>query len=52
MGLLFDVTSNAQHHLVEHTLDVCIAACLLAAIYTVPVPNADATDDGSTQRSR
>lgn len=36
------------HHLIEHFLDVCIAACLLAALYAVPAPTAGPIDDEHT----
>jgi hypothetical protein len=44
LGLLFGIFSADQHHLLEHSLDVSIAACLLVAIYTVPTLTDESTD--------
>jgi hypothetical protein len=47
-GLVLGIVPMEYHHLVEHFLDVCIAACLLGALYTVPSPNVDSLDDEPT----
>jgi hypothetical protein len=51
-GLVLDVLSETQHHFLEHALDVCIAACLLGAIYAVPPQNSHSNDTDSTQQTR
>jgi len=47
-GLVLGVFPMEYHHLTEHFLDVCIAACLLAALYTVPAPTADSDFDSNS----
>jgi ABC-type spermidine/putrescine transport system permease subunit II len=44
-GVALGLFPMEYHHLVEHFLDVCIAACLLAALYTVRAPTDGSIDD-------
>jgi hypothetical protein len=47
-SLVLGVLPVGYHHVVEHVLDVVIAACLLTAIYTVPEPKVEQIDDEQT----